>query len=102
MSDHDTLCRQQHWEGGDCFDCRLIAKVRADERARILDSLHTQRELADDDQRWADLRAKVEALRGKWQRSVDRDPDGKLSGYDRAHVAALGDVLALIDGSSDE
>ena len=42
MTDHDPLCRQQHWEGGDCFDCRLIAKVRADERA--------------------DLRAKVEAL----------------------------------------
>jgi hypothetical protein len=31
---HDPLCRQQHWEGGDCFDCRLIAKVRADERER--------------------------------------------------------------------
>jgi putative protein kinase ArgK-like GTPase of G3E family len=49
-----------------------------------------------------DLIAQVEALRDKWQRSVDRDPDGKLSGYDRAHVAALGDVLALIDGGSDD
>jgi hypothetical protein len=42
-----------------------------------------------------DLRAKVKSFRNKWQRSVDRDPDGKLAGYDRAHVAALDDVLAL-------
>jgi hypothetical protein len=50
----------------------------------------------------AHLHAKVKALRDKWQRSVDRDPDGKLSGYDRAHVAALDDVLALFDGGSDD
>jgi hypothetical protein len=49
----------------------------------------------------ADLRANVEALRDKWRRSVERDPDGKLSGYDRAHVGALNDVLDLIDGGSD-
>lgn len=29
---HDPFCRQQHWEGGNCFDCHLIADVRADER----------------------------------------------------------------------
>lgn len=31
---HDSLCRQQYWTGDDCFDCRLIARVRADERAK--------------------------------------------------------------------
>ena len=34
VASHDPLCRQQYWNGGDCFDCRLIAKVRADERER--------------------------------------------------------------------
>lgn len=29
---HDSLCRQQYWTGSDCFDCRLIARVRSDER----------------------------------------------------------------------
>jgi hypothetical protein len=46
----------------------------------------------------ADLRIKIEALRDKWQKLLDRDPDGKLSGYDRAHVAALNDVLNIIEG----
>jgi hypothetical protein len=45
----------------------------------------------------ADLRDKVTALRDKRRKSLDRDPDGRLSAYDRAHIGALDDVLALID-----
>lgn len=83
MSDHDPLCRQQHWDGGDCFDCRLIARVRADEREAWLLMA------AIDKVQMADLRAKVEALhsplevpgeRSKWVLRVD--------------------VLALLDGDT--
>lgn len=57
---HDPLCRQQHWEGGDCFDCRLIAKVRADERKQVV-AEYVPVLMAHLLQR-TDLRAQVEAL----------------------------------------
>jgi len=84
MSEHDALCRQHHWAGVDCFDCRLIAKVRADEGKRDA--------IAEVERAWAeraDLRAKVEALV-----PVAEDESGGAWLW-------RSDVLALIDGSSN-
>ena len=38
MTDHDPLCHAtaMAWHDPECCDCDLIAKVRADERARVL------------------------------------------------------------------
>jgi len=87
---HDPLCRQQHWEGGDCFDCRLIAKVRADERERaeiecphLLEAAALAAQVID----VANLRAKVEGLRDSAGRT------GASSGW----RVSRADVLALID-----
>jgi len=77
------MCRQQHWEGGDCFDCRLIAKVRADEREHtaFLHEALLRNQLAD-------LRAQVEALP-----TYVKEPDER-------EYLILSDMLALFDGSS--
>lgn len=99
MSNHDPLCPATFLDTPlgivpvEPCRCTFIAKVRADER----EVLAPEVPVARDDLR-NELRANVEALRDKWQCMVDRAPDGKLSGYDRAHVLALNDVLELIDG----
>jgi len=89
---HDSLCRQQHWEGGDCFDCRLIAKVRADEMEKAYADVIPRVRMAH-----AQLRAKVEAL----------TPIGVVypHGLDVLVPRTLidrADVLALLDGNGDE
>jgi len=93
---HDPLCRQQHWDGGDCFDCRLIAKVRADERHV---GLHITANLLEE---YRDgLRAKVEWLRAQWQAYLDADPTQIERQLAWSRVDTLQGVLALIDGPPD-
>jgi len=89
---HDPLCRQQHWEGGDCFDCRLIAKVRADERERNREADGVAAYLAVE-KALIDLRASVEALTAR----------GVVYPYDLDSLVPetlvyRTDVLALLDG----
>lgn len=76
---HDPLCRQQHWEGGDCFDCRLIAKVRADERA--------------------DLRAEVQVMKDEaGQALLHAETTDEVTAAS-VGISVLDDMLALFDGS---
>jgi hypothetical protein len=106
MSDHDPLCRQQHWEGGDCFDCRLIAKVRADERGRQEEGwaarLNSTVAWAENGVR-AELRAKVGALRAEAQLKA-RECDAKnythAADEYAAESLAYDAVLALLEGGS--
>jgi hypothetical protein len=81
--DHDPLCRQQHWDGGDCFDCRLIAKVRADERDAV--KAEYVPVLMEHLRILADLRAKIETL------PIWEDSQGWK-------VMSYLDVVALLDG----
>jgi hypothetical protein len=95
MSDHDPLCRQRHWEGGDCFDCRLIAKVRADERERMMRVGYIEPILLD-------LRAEIQAMHAEAGQallhSVTRDEVTAAS----TGISVLEDVLRALDRSSDE
>jgi hypothetical protein len=69
---HDSLCPpfNGHLPLDRCEICRLIAKVRADEREKwttgadlsFLDAVQARKELKEAQQMLADLRAKVEAL----------------------------------------
>ena len=81
---HDPLCRQQHWEGGDCFDCRLITKVRAEYEGEREAWEETMRRYVNGV--LADLRAKVDAL--PWIVST-----APAEGF-----VLRADVLALLDG----
>jgi hypothetical protein len=90
MSDHDPLCRYPTFPmtGPDACDCELIAKVRADERARCEDRteglLHTLLTYR------TDLRAQVNMLGVVNRATADFGED---------YGIAIDDVLALIDGS---
>ena len=95
-SDHDPLCQNKdRWNAGlsvgdvsgDCPGCSFIAKVRADERARMMRVGYIEPILLD-------LRAKVQSLVDE-QNAFDR-PD-----YRNIRRAALREVLDLLDGSGD-
>ena len=95
MSDHDPLCKAEPLNDIYFCACEFIAKVRADERERILEYAKTV------ESPLAELRIKVEALRvenagdAKSGNRLDRDFNlGKVFAYER--------VLALIDGSNDD
>ena len=87
---HDPLCRQQHWDGGDCFDCRLIAKVRADERER-----HT----VNNPLLLADLRAEVQVMKDEaGQVLLHAETTDEVTAAS-VGISVLDDMLALFDGS---
>jgi len=82
---------------GSCRNCDLIAKVRADEREQV------QRELwpmiaAGEAEALADLHVRVAALP-----HADDCDFGRFTPDDDADCTCLrADVLALLDGSSDD
>ena len=91
MTDHDPICQADPLDDIYFCMCEFIGKVRADEREKV--KAEYVPVLMEHLRILADLRAKVEAL------DVVVTTNNLLG---TTRYVRLGDVLALIDGSSDE